>query len=218
MRLRDTLGLKFPDEYIVRFFFKESLPSRSGTVLELGCSNGNNLMLFYEYGFDVTGVDIGKEAIDRAHHNFDARGSEFRNRFRFIQQDMQAYLELDENAYDVVLLPSSLYYLPEAGVESVLKQVRRNLHPGSIFFLRMRTPEDYRFGNGTRVSQRSWRLQTSVTGERDSVITFYSVTEFSAMLSELWKPTRTVWCTCRFENPQGGVMVPNDDFVVWGEI
>ena len=36
-------GLKFPDEYIIKFFFNEKLEKKRGKVLELGCGNGNNL-------------------------------------------------------------------------------------------------------------------------------------------------------------------------------
>ncbi len=219
MRMRDTLGLKFPDEYIVRFFFKEGLPSRTGTVLELGCSNGNNLVVFCEYGFSVTGVDIGGAVIQQAQHNFSVLyGQDSEPRYKFVHEDMQSHLDRDQETYDVVLLPSSLYYLPESGIESVLKQVRRNMKSGSLFFLRMRTPEDYRFGKGISLSERSWQLKTSVTGELDSVVTFYRRAEFATLLSSLWSPVRTTWCKCRFENPQNGVMVANDDFVVWGEV
>jgi len=219
MRLSDTLGLKFPDENIVRFFFKEVLPSRTGSVLELGCSNGNNLAVFCEYGFSVTGVDIGEAVIHQAQHNFFLLyGQDSEPRYKFVHEDMQSYLDRDQGSYDVVLLPSSLYYLPEPGIESVLKRVRRNMKSGSLFFLRMRTPADYRFGKGIPLSERSWQLTTSVTGELNCVVTFYREAEFAKLLSSLWSPVRTTWCKCRFENPQNGVMVANDDFVVWGEV
>jgi hypothetical protein len=92
------------------------------------------------------------------------------------------------------------------------------MEPGTLFFLRMRTPQDYRFGNGVQLSKKSWQLGTSVTDEKGCVVTFYSDSDFITMLSRLWRPTRTVVCKCRFENPQNGVLVHNDDFVVWGEI
>lgn len=38
-------GLRFPDDYIVKMFFKEGLQHHPGKVLELGCGNGNNLIL-----------------------------------------------------------------------------------------------------------------------------------------------------------------------------
>lgn len=219
MDIRNCLGLKFPSEYVTRFFFKESLQSNPGTVLELGCGNGNNLSLFYEYGFSVTGVDISSKAIEQAQHNFSTlSGQGIGSRFLFIQEDMQSYLDRDQQRYDVVMLAYSLCYLPEAGIESVLKRVRSNMKPGGRFFVSMRTPEDYRYGKGSALSERSWKLTTSVTGELGCTNTFYRDAEFAALLSSLWKPVRTTWCKCRFENPQNGTIVANDDFIVWGEI
>jgi len=218
--LRDYKGLKFPDEYIVRFFFKESLHSHPGKVLELGCANGNNLQLFYQHGFAVTGVDLSEERVSQARHNFSALSGNGLDPagFTFVHEDMLSYLERDENTYDVVLLPSSLYYLDESGIDRVLRKVRRNMKPGTRFFLRMRTPEDYRCGKGVQLSPRSWRLTIAETGERDCTVTCYRKEEFEVILSSLWKPVRTCWCKCRFDNPQNGVLVTNDDFIVWGEV
>jgi hypothetical protein len=54
MDIRNTLGLKFPDEYVTRFYFKKGLQSLAGTALELGCGNGNNLALFYVSGVSAS--------------------------------------------------------------------------------------------------------------------------------------------------------------------
>jgi SAM-dependent methyltransferase len=219
MDIRNTLGLKFPDEYVTRFFFKEALQTLTGTVLELGCGNGNNLALFYEYGFSVTGVDISSEVIAQAQHNFSALSRQgLGSRFSFVQQDMLSYLDRDHQQYDVVLLPSSLYYMPESEIELVLKRVRRNMKSGSHFFVRMRTPKDYRFGKGIALTERSWRLTTTVTGELDCIVSFYSQEDFAELLSSLWSPVHTCWCKLQFENPQNGTLVSNDEYIVWGEI
>jgi len=201
------------------FFIKESLQLNSGTALELGCGNGNNLALFYAYGYSVTGIDNSSTAIDHARCNFAASYSHGTvSDSSFIQEDMQSYLNQDKNQYDAVLFPSSLYYLTEFEIETVLRQVRRNMKPGCHFYLRMRTTDDYRWGKGSPLSERSWRLTTSVTGELDCVVTFYRQEEFAAILSSLWRPVRTTWCRCRYENPQNGVLVTNEDFIVWGEV
>ena len=41
--IREFRGLKFPDEFLTRFFFKYGHDRRTGRVVELGCGNGNNL-------------------------------------------------------------------------------------------------------------------------------------------------------------------------------
>lgn len=66
--------MRFPDEYIVRMFFKEGLQHSPGRVLELGCGSGNNLMLFHEFGWQVVGVDISTASLSDAVHNLSGGG------------------------------------------------------------------------------------------------------------------------------------------------
>lgn len=68
--------MRFPDEYIVRMFFKEGLQHSPGRVLELGCGSGNNLMLFHEFGWQVVGVDISTASLSDAVHNLSGGGGD----------------------------------------------------------------------------------------------------------------------------------------------
>ena len=45
MNIKDIEGLKFPDEYIIRMFYKEGLDKKTGKVIELGSGNGSNLVI-----------------------------------------------------------------------------------------------------------------------------------------------------------------------------
>ncbi|HEX2559449.1 methyltransferase domain-containing protein, partial [Phenylobacterium sp.] len=67
--LRDIKGLKFPDEFVVRHFFKRGLAERPGKVLELGSGTGNNLSLYAAYGWRLTGVDYDAAALADARWN-----------------------------------------------------------------------------------------------------------------------------------------------------
>ena len=57
MIIKEIKGLKYPDEYFIKFFFKHKLYQKYNIkVLEFGCGNGNNLMLPLEYSeIDSTG-------------------------------------------------------------------------------------------------------------------------------------------------------------------
>ena len=46
MLITEIKGLKFPDESLVRFFFKSGFEAVKESVLELGCGSGNNLRLY----------------------------------------------------------------------------------------------------------------------------------------------------------------------------
>ena len=92
--LKNIRGLKYPDIYITRFFFKEILHKSPGKVLELGCGNGNNLMLFVEYNWNVTGIDNNNKAINNANYNFGLlkKKNSKLNKYRFLKKDMNQFI------------------------------------------------------------------------------------------------------------------------------
>ncbi len=72
MKLKEIKGLKYPDEYFLKFFFKNMLYTKSNLkILEFGSGNGNNLMLPYQYNHEVIGVDYNKTLIEYAKYNFE---------------------------------------------------------------------------------------------------------------------------------------------------
>ena len=51
LNIKDIKGLKYPDEYFIKFFFKNELHKKQNLkYLEFGCGNGSNLMLPFQYG------------------------------------------------------------------------------------------------------------------------------------------------------------------------
>ncbi len=120
--LKNIQGLKYPDEQLVRFFFKEKLNQLTGSVLELGCGNGNNLMLFAEYNWNIMGVDINNKLIDAANSNFKHLS---KSNFLFQTDDMIKFVKkYNGEKFDCFLLPSSLYYLSEEKIIELLKLIQ----------------------------------------------------------------------------------------------
>ena len=123
IKLTEIRGLKYPDEFITRYFFKKQFHKRCGRVLELGCGNGNNLMLFYQHKWDVVGIDINEEALADAEHNFrgiDQKGS----RWMLLPLDLaQGLSNRLFGPFDVILMPSVLYYIPRSAMIACLAQV-----------------------------------------------------------------------------------------------
>jgi len=213
LALRDLRGLKCPDEFLVRFFFKRGHDSRPGRVVELGCGNGVNLMLYRAYSWDITGVDISAAALDAARHNLEGQGN-------FLQHDLAQGLPALGGTFDVILMPSSMYYIPRDAFMLWLRELPRLKNDKADLYLRMRLPDDYRFGKGSLVERNAFRLAIAETGEAGCLNVFYDENELKTMLIEQARvaPKDIVVLKTRYDNLQSGVIVANSEVVIWATI
>jgi SAM-dependent methyltransferase len=224
MQLENLLGMKYPDDYIIRFFFKEGLDKKGClNVLELGCGNGNNLTLFYNYRHNVCGVDINKLHIENANHNFKIISDELSNssKYQFINTDMLKYVqEYDKAAYDVLLIPNSIYYLEYNNIIDLIKLLNKKgiIKKDSYLFIKFRNVDDYRTKKGKTISQESIELNISETGECGEINTFFSEKEFLYLLSTSFPLIEIKLLYARYDNFMNGKIVFNSDVILWCKV
>ncbi len=222
MRLSDIDGLKFPDEYVIKFFFKEGLHKNSAKVLELGCANGNNARLFFEFGWSVVGVDFDQKSVDSANMFFkNLKESEgFGADYTFVCSDMVDYVSNSNDSFDAIILPNSLCYLTNEQIDVFLASIRDRglLKSGGRLFIRTRLLSDYRYGRGEEIGKNSFRLTGKETGEAGCVNTFFSDSGLVLKLKEFFSFRDYVSLNVLFENPQNGRTVSNADIVFWATI
>jgi hypothetical protein len=177
-------------------------------------------MLFYHFGWNVTGIDKDREAIQDALHNFSAEQFIGRS-YDFILHDLSAGLNkvLKDN-FEVLLIPNSLCYLERAHAESLLAEALQFVREGAYFFLSLRTLRDYRYGRGQMIGRNAFVLDTEETGEKGLVNVFYSEHELVDMLRRCLAidvSTLEVF-HLDFENLQQGKVISNSDVVMWGQV
>lgn len=216
-------GLKFPDEALVRFFFKSGLDARKESVLELGCGSGNNLRLFYEYGWDVTGVDLSKTALSEATANLSGLQNEYdlRNNFSLIQDNMLHFFEsVSIKPMHTVLFPSSLFYLSYADIIKTLDLLAKIVKPGGFLFFKLLTDSDYRFRNTNKISlgDFSYRLTFTETGECGQTITFLSRKQWQVLLEKFFVFESLYIFDLNFENIQNGHTIDNANIICYGRL
>ena len=206
-------GLRYPDVYVVRMLFKEGLHLKPGRVLELGCGSGNNLIPFADFGWEVTGVDVSAEALADARHNLAGVGT-------FIECDLATQFAVPEDAaYEAVLLPNIINYLPRQSCIRLLQECRRRLVPGGVLFVSSRVPEDWRCGRGTREERGAYRLDWHETGEFGLLNVFYSADELLELLrTHMGGLGEVQRLAVTYDNPQSGIVVHNAEVVIWGRI
>lgn len=213
-------GNKYPDEYFVKFFFKNMLQEKKNLkVLEFGCGNGSNLMLPYAYGNEVIGVDCNAQLIRDANFNFNFfKGSGF----TFYTQDMRSIAKTLRNLQaDLFILPSVIYYISQEDFIVFLKNIiqNNNLNKNIPFYIRVRSTKDFRYGLGTEIAPNRYQMPIqSMTGESSAEIEFYTESEIIAILkSELNLREYKIFHLDN-QNEHNGYIVLNSDIVVWGTI
>ncbi len=220
MNIRNIKGLKFPDEYFIKFFFKYNLFNlKKMTFLELGCSNGCNLMLPYQYDFEVIGVDLDNTLISYANENFSILKKT--NRFTFFLQDMISFCDISEDIYaDVLVLANSVYYISKSNFILLLKNIKKNqlIKKKIPFFIRYREVDDFRYGKGEKVEEDSFILENRITGEDGAYCTFYKTEKMVSILKNELNLREYQIMSLEYENIQHDTKVKNSDVVIWGTI
>lgn len=208
--LREIRGLKFPDEFVVRHFFKRGLDQRSGRVIELGCGTGNNLSLYQAWDWDCVGIDRDAAALDAARYNLGETPE-------LIQADLSMGLPATSSSFDAVIIPNLLCYLNGKQGKAVLSSLKPLLSPYCEIFVRTRLVDDYRYGRGAEEEPDGFRLSTPETGEAGQFNRFYTQAGLVELLTEALGLTDRIELSVRFDNIQAGRRVPgNSDLVVWG--
>lgn len=220
MTIKDIRGLKYPDEYLTRYFFKEGLDKFSGKAIEFGCSNGNNLSLFYQYNYDVLGVDISSINLDNAEFNFENLYKSTSS-FNFYNKDMELFVQENKNINaDIFLIPNVACYLTKEQFLSFLTLSKENnlFKSGASFFLRTRTTKDFRHANGKDIGNGSFIIEQEITGEKGITNTCYNEFELIELLKKSLNLYDFKVCNIEYENVQNGYTLFNSDIVIWGKI
>ena len=211
-------GMRYPDEYVIRMFYKERLDElgAGGKVLEMGCGSANNLLHFASYGWHVTGVDISEASLDDAKNNLDVFG--FNG--ELIHHDLNFGSPKFDGLFNLLLLPSTLYYLSRGTAEALLLEIKEVLAPNALIYLRMRLPDDHRFERGVSEGRNSYRLTCDYTGELGLLNVFWEEYELVALLLRIFgiAPDSITKLRFSFENYQNQRLVRNSDIVLWGRL
>jgi len=218
MNLAKVKGLKYPDEYFIRFFFKKNLhKEKKLNFLELGCANANNLSLAYSYNHRIIGVDIDKTSIDNAKYNISNLNLE--NNFEFFCENMIDFSKKQKNLNaDVLVLANSIYYITKNDFLDMLKNIKTNelIKKGSLFYLRFRAPDDFRNHKGKKLAENSYILDNGITGEDGCICTFYEENEMIDILKNELNLSAFDSLKVKYDNIQNDTKVNNSDIVIWG--
>lgn len=105
--------MSYPAENVIRIF-KGSYPRlkfdkssfKNKKICDLGCGDGNNLVLLHQCGFDVYGMEITDEIVNRVKNNMRSRNINCE-----IRVGSNDNISFDDNFFDYLLSWNSSYYM-----------------------------------------------------------------------------------------------------------
>lgn len=105
--------MSYPSEYVIRIF-KGSYPRlnfdktsfKNKKICDLGCGDGNNLVLLHQCGFDIYGMEITEEIVNRVKYNLIKK-----NINSEIKIGTNDKIPFDDNFFDFLLSWNSCYYM-----------------------------------------------------------------------------------------------------------
>jgi SAM-dependent methyltransferase len=215
MNIRMLQGMRYPSEAVIRMFYKEGLDKvDSGKILELGCGTANHLMHFAEYGWDVTGVDFDADSLAKAKYNLELNGKYGQLYLHDLCNPLPQFTE----QFDVLLAPSSLYYVPREAAISRLKEANQYIKIGGLIFLHMRLPDDHRYARGKSAGASAWTLDCEYTGEAGLLNVFFTEYELIVLMNEIFSISvdNLTILKLSYENLQGSMIIRNSDIIIWG--
>ena len=118
--------LRYPAEWVIRFHALHLRHRPPGRILDFGFGSGNNLRLFADNGWRLSGVEVTPEALALATLN--NPGVDLSD-LRILPADESWRLPWGDNTFDVVLANQVLYYLPRDARRAV-REFWRVLAPG----------------------------------------------------------------------------------------
>jgi cyclopropane fatty-acyl-phospholipid synthase-like methyltransferase len=131
-------------------------------VLELGCGAGEPCTRMLAERFEVTGVDISAEQLERARARIP--------NVHFVQADLTT-LELDPESYDAVVAIYVLNHVPRDLQGDLLRRVAGWLVPGGYFLASFGTADEAEWTGdwlGTTMFFSSWETSTNRRLLRDA--------------------------------------------------
>lgn len=113
------------------------------TLLDLGCGNGRDAIFFYERGLTVTAVDISESGIESLRKK--------NNQIAAILGNIKN-ISFPKESFDIVYAHLSLQYFDLDESEIIFDKLHRILTPGGMIFVRCKSTDDPKYGEGTNLS------------------------------------------------------------------
>lgn len=137
--------IKFPDERVIAYFFRQFKQRKGLKCLDLGCGTGRHAIFLAREGCRVYAIDISKKAIALASNWAKNEGLE--NNISF-QTGNAINLPYQNEYFDFVLESSALEHNTTQDIVLILKDIHRVLKKGGKLLSTVPGRDNYLYGSG----------------------------------------------------------------------
>jgi SAM-dependent methyltransferase len=126
-------------QYAIGFF-----PS-TGTIIDIGCGQGQDSRFFGQHGYDVTGIDFSEEGIRIAKEKTDLPN------VHFMVADISEPLSFEDESFDVVYSHLAIHYFTKEKTKLIFQELNRILKKDGILALFVNSIHDPQYETGTKI-------------------------------------------------------------------
>lgn len=192
----------FPESIMMRAlfsdrYFKSQNLKNSGSVLDIGTLYANNLLPFYDRGWDCYGTEVTEESVEIA------KASSLKQKISSdIRLGFNTKLPFDNEQFDVLLSLGTIHY--EESIENVklaLKEFERVLKRGGCALIQTTAPKHDLFLKSKNVKEQLFQLDLPSDFRHKQFFTFFEdEAKFRKIASEYFKSIEVARCTEQFPN------------------
>ena len=102
-------------------------------VLDLGIGEGQNSITLSELGYNVTGVDCSKKALDICKNKS--------SNIKLVESDIRNF-DIEQNEYDFIMSRCVLHFLHKNDAYNIIKNIKNNLKPSGLVFISVFSTDD----------------------------------------------------------------------------
>jgi len=129
------------------------------TILDLGCGDGRDTFYFAKKGLKVTAMDFSKSGMDKI--NDKVKKKNIKN-VTPIHCDIRE-LQLKEKSFDIIYAHLSLLYFDDKTTTQIFNKLYRILKPNGLFFVKCKSTEDWKCGQGRKIGKDYFVQKHNVT-------------------------------------------------------
>lgn len=139
----DLVELQKPSDFAL---FATSYMEPNKKIMDIGCGNGRDSLLFARNGLNVIGVDASKIAIDKLNK------LNYENAPLFVCDDFVTCKALYQAQYDYFYSRWTIHAISEHQEDELLANITSSLKTGGLLFIEARSINDELCGQGEKLS------------------------------------------------------------------